>query len=101
MFSKSVGKSAGVMGLAGKARSTGGRALTGTTGGLHAGANYLSAFGAKHGGSSGRVVGGIGKGLSMASRHPKSVMGAAAGGIGYMGYRNRKGAQGNPLAGFE
>ncbi len=48
-----------------------------------------------------KTYGGIGKGLSMASRHPKSVMGAAAGGIGYMGYRNRKGAQGNPLAGFE
>ncbi len=44
---------------------------------------------------------GIGSGLTMASRHPKSVMGAAAGGIGYAGYRNRRGSQNNPLIGLE
>ena len=48
-----------------------------------------------------RAAGGIGSGLTMASRHPKSVMGAAAGGIGYAGYRSRRGSQNNPLIGLE
>ena len=101
MFSKSVGKSAAVMGLAGKARSTGGRAIGATAGGLHVGGSYLSTFGTTHGGSSGRAVGAMGKGVLAASRRPKMVMGAAAGGIGYTGYRNRRGGQNNPLLGLE
>jgi hypothetical protein len=48
-----------------------------------------------------KTAGAIGSGLTMASRHPKTVMGAAAGGIGYAGYRNRRGSQNNPLIGLE
>ena len=48
-----------------------------------------------------RATGAIGTGLTAASRHPKTVMGAAAGGIGYAGYRSRKGSQNNPLIGLE
>ena len=48
-----------------------------------------------------KAAGGIGSGLTMASRHPKSVMSAAAGGIGYAGYRSRRGSQNNPLIGLE
>ena len=48
-----------------------------------------------------KTLGGIGKGLSAASRHPKTTMGVAAGGIGYAGYRNRRGSQNNPLMGLE
>ena len=48
-----------------------------------------------------KAAGGVGSGLTMASRHPKSVMAAAAGGIGYAGYRGRRGSQNNPLIGLE
>jgi hypothetical protein len=48
-----------------------------------------------------RATGSIGSGLTMASRHPKTVMGAAAGGIGYAGYRSKRGSQNNPLIGLE
>ena len=48
-----------------------------------------------------RATGAIGTGLTTASRHPKTVMGAAAGGIGYAGYRSRKGIQNSPLIGLE
>ena len=48
-----------------------------------------------------KAAGGIGSGLSMASRHPKSVMSATAGGIGYGAYRSRRGSQNNPLIGLE
>jgi hypothetical protein len=43
----------------------------------------------------------LGKGVLAASRHPKTAMGVAAGGIGYAGYRNRRGSQNNPLMGLE
>ncbi|MFZ4104801.1 hypothetical protein [Flavobacterium sp.] len=42
MFSKLVGKSTGVMGLAGKARSTGGRATMGVHAGLAGAANFTT-----------------------------------------------------------
>ena len=48
-----------------------------------------------------KTAGAIGSGLTMASKHPKTVMGAAAGGIGYAGYRSRRGSQNNPLIGLE
>ena len=48
-----------------------------------------------------KAAGGIGSGLTMASRHPKTVMGATAGGIGYAAYRNKRGSQNNPLIGLE
>jgi hypothetical protein len=101
MFARLSGMSAGARGLAGKARSTGGRAMTATADGLDFGGSYLTAFGKTHGGSSGRAVGMLGKGVLAASRHPKTTMGVAAGGIGYAGYRNRKGSQNNPLIGLE
>lgn len=101
MFPRLSGLSAGARGLAGTARSTGGRAVTATAGGLHTGGSYLTAFGRTHGGSSGRAVGMLGKGVLAASRHPKTAMGVAAGGIGYAGYRNRRGSQNNPLMGLE
>ncbi len=44
MFSKSVGKSAGVMGLAGKARSTGGRATMGVHAGLIGASDYMARY---------------------------------------------------------
>ena len=100
-MSRLSGMSAGVRGLAGKARSTGGRAATATAGGLYVGGSYLTAFGRTHGGSSGRAVGMLGKGVLAASRHPKTAMGVAAGGIGYAGYRGRRGSQNNPLMGLE
>lgn len=105
MLSRLSGLSSGARGLAGTARSTGGRAVTtaatATAGGLHTGGSYLTAFGGTHGGSSGRAVGMLGKGVLAASRHPKTAMGVAAGGIGYAGYRNRRGSQNNPLIGLE
>lgn len=42
MFSKSVGKSAAVMGLAGKARSTGGRAVMGVHTGLGSAGQFMT-----------------------------------------------------------
>jgi len=48
-----------------------------------------------------RATGAIGTGLTTASKYPKTAMGAAAGGIGYAGYRNRRGSQNNPLIGLE
>lgn len=48
-----------------------------------------------------RTTGAIGTGLTTASKYPKTAMGVAAGGIGYAGYRNRKGSQNNPLIGLE
>ena len=48
-----------------------------------------------------KTLGGIGKGLRGVSRYPKTVMGVAAGGVGYMGYRNTRGSQNNPLKSLE
>jgi len=101
LFPRLSGMSAGARGLAGRARSTGGRAVGATAGGLHTGGSYLTTFGKTHGGSSGRAVGMMGKGVLAASKHPKTTMGLAAGGIGYAGYRSRRGSQGNPLVGME
>ena len=105
MFARLSGMSSGVKGLAGRAKSTGGRAVTtaatATAGGLTVGGSYLSTFGKTHGGSSGRAVGMMGKGALAASKYPKTAMGVAAGGIGYAGYRNRRGSQNNPLIGLE
>ena len=102
MIRAAVGKALGATrNIAGTARSTGGRAAAGVAGGLHVGGNYLSTFGVRHGGSSGRAVGAMGRGVLAASRHPKTTMGAAAGGIGYMGYRSRRGSQNSPLQSFD
>jgi len=102
MIRAAVGRALGATrNIAGVARSTGGRATTGVAGGLHIGGTYLRDFGTRHAGSSGRAVGAMGRGVLAASRHPKTTMGLAAGGIGYMGYRSRKGSQNNPLQSFE
>lgn len=102
MIRSAVGRALGATrNIAGTARSTGGRAAAGVAGGLHVGGSYLSAFGKTHAGSSGRAVGAMGRGVLAASRHPKTTMGLAAGGIGYMGYRSRKGSQNSPLQSFE
>ena len=48
-----------------------------------------------------KAAGAIGTGLTTAAKYPKTTMGVAAGGIGYAGYRSRRGSQNNPLIGLE
>ncbi len=102
MIRSAVGRALGATrDITSKARSTGGRAASGVAGGLHVGGSYLSGFGTGRGGSSGRLVGAMGKGVLAASRHPKTTMGAAAAGAGYMGYRSARGSQNSPLQSFD
>lgn len=97
-----VGRSLGAMrSVANTARSTGGKAVTGVAGGMRAGGLYLNRVGTLSGGSSGRFVGAMGRGVLAASRHPKTTMGLAAGGIGFAGYRGLRGSQNSPMIGVE
>lgn len=48
-----------------------------------------------------KTFSGVGRGLGVAGRHPKTSMAAAVGGIGYMANRSRRGSQNSPLQGFE
>jgi len=68
---------------------------------MRAGGLYLNRVGTLGGGSSGRLVGAMGRGVLAASRHPKTTMGLAAGGLGYAGYRGMRGSQNSPVIGIE